>query len=508
VADKKETIYAILDLDVGPEAKKGLDRLDAGMKRVSDGAKKAERDLKNMWAGVTGGPAGSGAKPGTFRGVGGSGGGGFAGLGGGKGSAADLQKGGGAGGMFAGIPGAAGLMRFAGPAYLAHLADKSSVNIANSAYSEHMTSSQQGRSFLKEVVPGGEWLANRADAFTGRKSKMDRAEDQKRAREFDIQQRQQESQFMLRYGPEQAGREERSRQASGFGGIMLGPMARNTAAGEREFREQSRLLPVRREMAKAEREAAGAAVERKAAEAEFIKLADREKRLIIERGEAQTKVNRDTGSGPARQEKLLQLESRERELQAVAAEKQVAAEAKMMAMQREASARHAVGQARAGMAEARAANLEERAGTAAATEQRLGGMNVFDRQFGLQSLKDLQQYGVDRLTPEQLQAAQQMAPQTVAKILETHGAGTREAGELSKLAPADYGGRSEGLRQDAQQARDVAESERAQSDAQFYKSAADSGRDMAGIVKEAMRVQFESFKREIEQDRKKALSHQ
>jgi hypothetical protein len=147
-----------------------------------------------------------------------------------------------------------------------------------------------------------------------------------------------------------------------------------------------------------------------------------------------------------------------------------------------------------------AGQMEERAGAAAGNARSLGGQNVYDRQFGLQAFKALQQFGPDALPPEMLQAAQQFAPNTAGKILETHGAGTAEFAEGMKVAPADFAGKPEDLRQKAEDLRQQAEQARAEAERTITRTAADAGRDFGVFLKDVINTMFDAMRRGVNND--------
>lgn len=392
--------------------------------------------------------------------------------------------------------------------------------------------SEIGRSrAIAQEIPGGAWGLRMGEMLNNREGILTQSRVVGQIGSLDIQQRNALAGAEIQNAAPQAGREalaSLNRQASGLYGQRYD---RTTAEGERSFQEQRQLLPVRREMAKTTREYLAAVVETNRARETEQKLEERGKKLQTERIgrlKEQAKLEKQvedgaggfwraiTGEGgPSKEEMEGRIASSrqsvattDEDIRGNAEQLQKAREARLAAEQRQGGLSARGAELRASLMETHAGILEERAATSAGSAQRLGGMNVYDRAFGVQAFKALQEHGPDALPPEMLAAAQQFAPKSAAKILETHGAGTAEFQEGMKLAPADYAGAPEELRQKAEDARREAETARMEAVKTITQVAADSGRDMGTFMVEAIRTYYDSMRRKVEQDLMIGRAHQ
>lgn len=394
-------------------------------------------------------------------------------------------------GQWAGMLSPQSVARFAsiaGPAALAYGAVGSIQSAANYSHDPYMTSGQAGRALFRDVVPFGGRIQSFADSLSGRKFGMEQADVAAQIQGLRFGGQQQLASYFAGYNPQRAGLIERQRQLERGSAITLGPMERATATGEREFREASRLLPVRRELARLERDSAAASSERSASEQEVVKATARERDLIRQRQALGAKIMEDEGSGPDRQRMLTQFRETSEAASAAAQARRDSEEKLAAARQKETEARGAAARQRAEVKEAQAANMEERAQTAAGTARTLGGMNVFDRDFAVASVKAAQQFGFEALHPEMQAAARTIAPQTIGKMEEAAGAAYAERVGLGGIAPADFGGQPEELRRRAQEKRDEAERERYGAETDIAQGAVRAGERLGDAVNRAIAV--------------------
>lgn len=402
--------------------------------------------------------------------------------------------------------------RFTGGLFAAAGAARTGVEVAAAATQglndPYQTSTGMWRGVAK-AIPGGAWGLRVGEMLNNREGKFTEARVTGEQQGLDVQERVKKYGTTQGYDIPQAGREEAAAQARNASPIYGSRVNRTTASGEQFFREEQRLLPIRRELAKNEREMAAATKEYNAAAEHESKLKTKLKDLDKQRTAA---VKEAAKWEDPEYRKDLSKEDREKAILAtrlgvsnVEKEIQGTAEAATAAGQARGAAKGRMGEAtgrgfalQAQQAENKASIFEDRAATASGSARSLGGMNVFDRAFGLQAFKALQQYGPDALPPEMLAAAQQFAPQTAGKLLEQHGAGTAEFKEGQSVAPADFTGNPEELRRKADDARREAEGFNRQSERAFTESAAEAGRGMGELVNDAMLKMFESFRREVE----------
>lgn len=360
--------------------------------------------------------------------------------------------------------------------------------IARAVNDSFSTTGQAARGLFRDIVPGGAWAQRTVDSFSGRAAGMEqsrfRAEQQQAA--FDKEARL--SSVMMGLNPQLAGVAERSRGLGAASPILMGAIDRSTGVGERDFREQSRLLPLKREIAKADRESQVATVSRVKAEEELGKLTTRANTLTKERAELTNRLNRDQGSGVERQRMIDRLRTVN---EAANSTGELQMQARMNVYQerlREGQAQGSASAARAAEKEAQAANLEERATTAAGSATTLGMMNPFDRARSVDAVKMLQSAkgDISQLPPDLAQLALSVSGESGRRMVEGFGAKTSEYKQLSGLLPAEFGGDPETLRRQAGAARDEAEREKMKGEAAMARSAERAGEGLGDAISAAM----------------------
>lgn len=336
-----------------------------------------------------------------------------------------------------GFTGAAtALQRAALPLAVANSLASGAEGVAGMAYDNYSTGEQKGRQFVRDFVPGGARVQRFVDAMTGRAAGYEQAGIDAQMRSAESQYRGRLASFEQGFNPQQAGREGYARAAAGQSAITPTVFDRSSAVGERAYREEQRLLPLKKEQAKAEREYAAATAERLSAQQELNKANDRARALENQRAKLERDLQRgDNQSGVSRQNVLLRIRNVNEELTGAYSGQQSAIQQSAAARGRESEAGGAARLARArtqllGQADV----LDERAQTALGSASRIGGMNPFDRMQGLQAARLIADRGsTEGLPQEVVQAGLGFAPQTVGKIVQQTGAQS----EAYKLGAAD-----------------------------------------------------------------------
>lgn len=405
-----------------------------------------------------------------------------------------------------GMPGAGAMMgRAAVPLAIA----KAGVNVAASgaeAYHDpYMNDNQIGRKMFRDVVPGGATTQKLIDTFSGRSAKMQAAEVYGARTTNEIEARQKEQSFSLGWEPKQAGREERAKQLAGAQSIAMPEGDRRTAQGELEFRQASRMLPAKREIAKAERERAVASKELQSTQDQLVKIETRGLELETRRAELakQTTDKQANLSGPEMQKKLLELQAVEggiRENRQLSIE---ARSARQSASERFGQSDAAVKMAEAQGTRAQAANVGEQAQSAASRARALGRMNPAERiqAEAYYRLAMDNQDNLDALPPEARAVAAQFDPEGIGKMEENLGASTSGFKAGQKLAPAAFGPEGstpESLRREQTRLENKAAEQEMGAEAGMAQHAAKAGADMAAPVINAIDRIRDSFNREIE----------
>lgn len=336
-----------------------------------------------------------------------------------------------------GFTGAAtALQRAALPLGIANSLANGAEGMAGMMYDKYSTGEQKGRQFVRDFVPGGARVQRFVDAMSGRAAGYEQAAIDAQMRSAEGQYRGRLASFEQSYNPQQAGREGYARTAGGQSAVLPTVFDRSSAIGERAYREEQRLLPLKREQAKAEREYAAATAERLSAQQELNKANDRARALEQQRAKLERDLQRDDNqSGVSRQNVLLRIKNVNEELAGARANQQSSVQQSAAARGRESEAGGAARLARARTELlGRADVLDERAQTALGSASRVGGMNPFDRMQGLQAARLIADRGsVEGLPQEVVQAAQAFAPQTVGKIVQQTGAQS----EAYKLGATD-----------------------------------------------------------------------
>lgn len=442
---------------------------------------------------------------------------GFAGRMGRIGSMAEGLQGMGMGGMGGMLQRAAVPLAIAGG--VANAAEK----VAGYSYDKYSTGAQIGRSVVRDLVPGGERVQKFADAMSGRAAGMEEADLNAQRRAADASGREQMAAFQLGHNPRQAGLEAMAQSFKGQSAVTAKIIDRSTSAGELAYRQEQRLLPLKQAEAKAERDMNAATAERLESQKELVKITARTNDLTRQRGQLekgaagrQTKgaggswdrfVDSSLGwmaddtSGVKQQDRLKGIEGVNAELGGNLNLQRQAKEADVAAQNKQAQARAELEKARARTKlQGQAETLEEGVQTAQGAGRRLGGMNQFDRAFGLQAARLVKQRGTtDGLPQEYVAAAQQFAPEYVGKLMEKAGLDSAEAkAGREEFGAADFGtADATGDSKKAQALRkELAEKEFA-SEAKLSASVAESGRDLGGFIADTIQQMVDKAKAEI-----------
>lgn len=383
-----------------------------------------------------------------------------------------------------GLPGAAMLGATAGPLGLLRGGVDAAARAAPVLNDSFLTGGQKARALFRQA-PLGETIQGYYDAFSGREAKFEKEDYRGGQAAARLQGDMQAQAFRQQFNPQQAGLESRARGLAGASPVLEGRIDRGTSAGEKEFRERQRVLPIEREIAKAQREAAAATAQREASARELSKIEDRGRALTAERARLEKELAKEDG-GPKRLRILNDQDRVKQESDALQSQRQAGAQQLASARQAESQAKARVGMGQAQLLRAGADRAEEEAATSAGGARQLGGMTAFDRARSVSALKALKTFGADALFPDQIAAAQSVAPQAVGKILEKRGASGPEFEELRKLAPEDFAGDPEELRRKAQQKRDEAERAEMKVEKTIADESAVAGRELGRTIVEAM----------------------
>lgn len=394
------------------------------------------------------------------------------------------------------------LSRAAVPLAVAGTVASGAQSIAGVVHDPYLTSGQAGRQLFREVVPGGERIQRFIDDISGRRFEMEQADIRAQRMGLNFQRQQQIAGFQLGYNPQQAFARERAAQLQRAEPVLLPEgIERGTALGEREFREQSRLLGVRREIARLERDQSAATKSRVATEVELGKIASRENDLLRQRAALQSKVNRDQGSGPERLDLLRRLDETNKAVESITSQRREAEQAAVASRVREAEAAGASRRARAQELEERAGIQEERVGAFREGAQRIGSSRPQQLQFALAAIRAARTRGFANLPPQMQAAAQQYFPGVVAELTERAGRQSPFASAFERESPTEYGDVNR-ARREAQDLRNRAERERLGAEADIATATQKAGERLGEAVIREINRAIDATIRKIEDNKK------
>jgi hypothetical protein len=291
---------------------------------------------------------------------------------------------------------------------------------ANILHDPHTTGEQKARAFFREVVPGGETLQRWNDQFTGREHKMASVHEQAMYRGIEMQRRVQETRFGIESNPHISGltsfADTYRRQSAALAPVM----DRSTASGEQQYRLAMKILPLRQETLRTERELAKATAERRSSSEEEIELAKKIKGIT---GWQQAiRPTLDSGSGPELLERQEKYARNARELGELARTRQDVVTRSAEARNREAVAQADYSKAKTreelGTRRETAQNLADRSRSGA---QALGAIPYYMRGDAVKAVRDAKQYGLDSI-PEQFRGfVSQLDPHGYDEMLRKTG---------------------------------------------------------------------------------------
>ena len=389
-------------------------------------------------------------------------------------------------------------------AVTSHIAHQ--VTSAGNIVQDPFSTQEQKQRSLAKLLPGGGTVLGLADMISGRSAEMAMVGLGGQHRRAEVHGRVEEASFMLQYQPRQAGLEATARTYAGQGAITPGIHERTTAAGKTDYENAMRLLPLRKETARAERDVSSATATRMANEKQLLQLQAKENGLIHTRNELQAKLNKG-GSGAAFQQLV---ESHHTVTDEIAATNSQVRQV-----------RHAVAESTTHEAQARgefqkakiredklgdAANLEAKAQRIGTTASRLGGMDPFSQQRALTGIKHLQSLKSEaelQATPQDvLEEARQAFPEAVDEVvrkLTQGGAAFQQAQRQGGLETyVGKPGETEAglLRQAGEKTEEAGKGEHAV-DVETAKAAAAAGADLGKFVSDAIQRFVENAKNAI-----------
>lgn len=403
------------------------------------------------------------------------------------------------GGSGSGIAGTAGAFGRGGPWIAAAMATlEHTTRIGNTLQDPFATNEMKARSLAK-MLPGGETILNFKDMETGRLAGMELAKYQGERDRIEARGRLETSAFMMQYRPQQAGYQALAQAYTGQSAITAGIFDRSTATGKTAYEDAQRLLPLRKETARLERDSAMASAHRLSSERELERVSRAENSLIRERVQVQRKLM-EGGSGVEYQklierDRALAVEIEGFNQQARSAKQQV-----VNARREEVSvqAEHQKARVREDLI-GRAENIEARAQRSEASAGRLGRMRPFERFAGLQVIKALES-GVspDQIPENQLAKAEQFDPDAFDRIIKNYGLRTPEFKERQAAGKRGFEGDYGKLYQEADTLRQEAGQKEFSVETEAAKKIKEAGSDLGAYFANQTRKFVESAKQSFD----------
>ena len=375
----------------------------------------------------------------------------------------------------------------------------------------YATGTQKTRRMIQELVPGGERAMRLYDQFTGRAAAMEKADVE--ARKMGIMAQTEAQVSGTQYS-------ERMRFAAVSGsaeamravGPALPPVTnRGTSAGEQEYRDLMRTLPLRQQLVQAERQLRSSTTERVAAEKELTRISERENFLVARRKELEKDVSQK-GSGAERIAALGQIAAVDDQIRAVHEQKQTAIRG--VAEQKQNEARAAAEAEKARIREqllSQAEVMEGRAERMGGRARHLGSMTEAERAIAFEYAKMAKQNGLASLPPEMRAQAVGFLGEEGQFMLEEYGQQTPEFQAAQQLGwKRDFGAAGEttgGLRTEAAKKRAEAEQQSYQADVRAGESMVSAVKDLEQVLVSSLRELGEHLKHEVDRMKQQERSH-
>jgi hypothetical protein len=306
---------------------------------------------------------------------------------------------------------------------------------------EYLTDEQRSRGFVRSNAVG-RYISDTADTFSGRARAMQRVEEQRelrgQVRGIEIER----SQFRQSIDQRQAEVSAGIRGGQALRGVFRGSTERGTVEGRVAYEQESRLLPLRKQTAKAEQEYATAKYSAMNAQTNLNKLETEGEKLAENRLRLQKQLGR-VGSGPVRQDVLYQLEDNAARQNANIAQQVKAKEAVATQIGRREDAVTAVNAARLGERMGGLENLRGREQKAEDRAANLALLGPAGRIAGDTALRVIESVGIENAPPELVQQAQAKYPEKVRAL--AVAAGQQFEAEANVMSP-EYNDRLSSIR--------------------------------------------------------------
>lgn len=312
---------------------------------------------------------------------------------------------------------------------------------------EYLTDAQRERGFVRSNVVG-RYISDTFDTFSGRARGMERAEEQRELRNQVGGVQIQRQEFLQGIANRRGQAAAAMRGAEGLKGTFRGNTSRDSVESRLAYEQESRMLPLRKQTARAEQEYATAKYAAMNAQTTLNKLETDGNTLAEKRSQLQGRLN-NVASGPQRQDILYQLESNKNLLDANITQRQKARDFAANAVQTREDALTGVNAARTGERRGTLENLQMREGRAESRAENLGMLGRVGLQKSQIALGIIESVGFENAPEEFKREAAAAFPEKVRQMAIAAGQGMEGDANVSS---AEYNDRLGNLRKQVDEA--------------------------------------------------------
>lgn len=294
---------------------------------------------------------------------------------------------------------------------------------------EYLTDAQRERGFVRSNIVG-RYISDTFDTFSGRARGMERAEEQRTLRGEMTGVQVQRQEFLQGIGNRRGQAVAAMRGAEGLKGTFRGSTQRDSVESRLAYEQESRLLPLRKQTARAEQEYATAKYAAMNAQTTINKL-ETEGNSLAEKRIQLSKRRDQVGSGPERQDILYQLENNRALMDANITQRGKARDFSAAAVQAREDALTGVQAARVNERRGGLENLQMREGRAESRAENLGMLGRVGLQRAEIALGVLESVGFENAPEEFKRDAAAAFPEKVKSMAIAAGMGLEDQANLS-----------------------------------------------------------------------------
>lgn len=284
---------------------------------------------------------------------------------------------------------------------------------------EYMTGEQRGRAFLKSNAVSG-FFVDAVDNFSGRARAMERAGEQAQLRGQVTGVDLQRNEFAQNIAQQRAIQKGGVAGAASLQGVFRGSTARDTVSSKIEYDQESRMLPLRKQTAKAAQEFTAAKFSAVNAQVILNSLETDGARLEEKRAGLARRLQ-NVGSGPVQLDILNQLKDNDERIRGNVAQTRTARDFASQQVQRREDARSGVNAAKLAERGGELENLRMLEKRSAGQASNLALLGPAGRIQGDIAMQVVEAFGIENAPPEIVQQAAAKYPEKIAALAEKGG---------------------------------------------------------------------------------------